>query len=113
MEPVSRYSGTAIFLHWLLVVALAAQVAFGWFLGDVPRGTPERTIYVNLHKSLGMIIGLVVVLRVYWRLRHSPPALPVSRPGWERAFSKCSHALLYTCMVLMPASGYIASNFSK
>ncbi len=51
MQAVARYDRTAMFLHWLLVIAVLAQVGFGWFLGDVPRGTPARTIYVNLHKS--------------------------------------------------------------
>jgi cytochrome b561 len=113
METTGRYSGTAILLHWLLVLVLASQVAFGWFLEDVPRGTPARTIYVNLHKSTGMVIGLVILLRLYWRLRHPAPPLPTSMQAWERAAAKWSHVLLYACMVVMPASGYIASNFSK
>jgi cytochrome b561 len=113
MEAVARYSRTAIFLHWLLVAALAAQISFGWFLGNVPRGTPERTVFVNLHKSTGMVIGLIILLRLYWRLTHRTPPLPASVPGWERQAAKWSHALLYACMVVMPASGYIASNFSK
>jgi cytochrome b561 len=113
MEKTERYNGVAIFLHWLLVIALVAQISFGWFLGDVPRGTPERTVYVNLHKSTGMLIGLVILLRLYWRLTHRAPALPASMPAWERSAAKWSHVLLYVCMVVMPASGYIASNFSK
>jgi cytochrome b561 len=113
MDPGGRYSKTAVFLHWLLVIALLAQVGFGWFLEDVPRGTPERTIYVNLHKSTGLLIGLVILLRLYWRLTHPAPALPASMPAWERAFAKLSHALLYTCMLVMPLSGYVASNFSQ
>lgn len=108
-----RYSGFAIFLHWLLVVALLGQIGLGWYLGDVPRGSPERTIYVNFHKSTGILIGLVILLRVYWRLTHRPPPLPSSMPAWERRTAKWSHALLYACMVVMPASGYIASNFSQ
>jgi len=108
-----RYTTTAIVLHWLLVAALFAQIAFGWFLQEVPRGTPERTIYVNFHKSTGMIIGTLIVLRLYWRLTHRPPPLPSSMPPWERAAAKWSHILLYTCMVVMPLSGYTASNFSQ
>jgi cytochrome b561 len=113
MQAGQRYSGMAIFLHWLLVLALLAQIGFGWFLGDVPRGSPERTIYVNLHKSTGMLIGLVILLRLYWRLTHPAPALPSSMPAWERAATTWSHALLYLCMVVMPLSGYGASNFSR
>jgi cytochrome b561 len=113
MDSSARYSKVAVFLHWTLVIALLAQIGFGWFLGDVPRGTPERTVYVNFHKSTGILIGLVILLRLYWRLTHRPPAPPSSMPTWERIGAKWSHALLYVCMVVMPASGYIASNFSK
>jgi cytochrome b561 len=108
-----RYTKTAILLHWLLVAALFAQVAFGWFLEGVERGTPERTIYVNLHKSTGLIIGLLILMRLYWRLTHPAPPVPPSMPVWERLAAKWSHVLLYVCMLVMPLSGYIASNFSK
>lgn len=113
MEKSERYTSTAIVLHWLLVIALLAQIGFGWFLNDVPRGTPARTIYVNLHKSTGMIIGLIILLRLYWRATHPAPPLPVSMPAWERMAAHWSHVLLYVCMVVMPLSGYVASNFSK
>jgi cytochrome b561 len=113
MQSADRYSRTAICLHWLLMALLVFQICFGWFLDEVPRGTPARTIYVNLHKSTGLLIGLIILLRLYWRLTHRAPPLPASMPGWERVAAKWSHLLLYVCMVLMPASGYIASNFSK
>jgi cytochrome b561 len=113
MESSTRYSRTAIFLHWLLVALLLAQIGFGWFLDDVPRGTPARTIYVNLHKSTGMLIGLVILLRLYWRLTHRAPPLPQSMPAWQRAAARWTHLALYACMVIMPLSGYLASNFSK
>jgi cytochrome b561 len=68
---------------------------------------------VNLHKSTGMLLGALILFRLYWRLTHRPPPLPASMPGWQRAASGWSHGLLYACMVLIPASGYIASNFSQ
>lgn len=113
MDPSARYTRTAIILHWLLVVAFFSQIAFGWFLEEVPRGTPERTIYVNFHKSTGMVIALLILFRLYWRLTHHAPPLPSSMPAWERVAAKWSHTLLYVCMLVMPVSGYVASNFSK
>jgi cytochrome b561 len=107
------YSRTAIVLHWLLAILILGQIAFGWYLQDVPRGTPARTIVVNLHKSTGMILGLLILFRSYWRLTHRAPELPGSRPSWERAAAHLSHWALYACMLIMPLSGYIASNFSK
>jgi cytochrome b561 len=108
-----RYTATAIFLHWLIALLLLGQFAFGLILSDIPRGTPDRTIYVNLHKSSGIVIGLLVIARITWRLAHRPPPLPATMPAWQRHAARFSHAVLYLCMVLMPLSGYLASNFSK
>jgi cytochrome b561 len=108
-----RYGRVAIALHWLIAALISAQIAFGWFLGEVPRGTPMRGIYVNLHKSTGLTIALLIVFRLGWRLTHPPPPLPSFMPAWERVASRVNHLALYVCMLVMPASGYIASNFSK
>jgi len=108
-----RYGGVAIALHWLIAVLILAQIALGWFLEEIPRGTPMRGFYVNLHKSTGLTIALLIVLRLGWRLAHPPPQLPSFVPAWERVTSRMNHLGLYICMLVMPSSGYIASNFSK
>ena len=108
-----RYTSTAIALHWLIALLLLGQFAFGLVLGDIPRGTPERGMYVNLHKSTGILIGLLIVLRIVWRLTHRPPALPDTMPAWQQRTARYSHAALYLCMLMLPLSGYLASNFSK
>jgi cytochrome b561 len=108
-----RYTRTAMVLHWLIALAVLVQIGFGWYLQQVARRTPDRTIYVNTHKSTGMLIGLLILARVAWRLRHKPPALPASLPAWERRAARVNHALLYACMLIMPLTGYAASNFSK
>ncbi len=108
-----RYTTTAIALHWLIALLLLGQFAFGLTLEDIPRGTPERGIYVNLHKSTGIVIGLLIVLRIAWRLTHRPPPLPSGMPAWQRLAARLSHVALYLCMLALPLSGYLASNFSK
>jgi cytochrome b561 len=109
----SRYNRTARLLHWLIAALLLAQFVFGWWLGDVPRDTPARGYFVNLHKSAGMLIGLLILLRIVWRFKHSAPPLPATLPRWQQGLAAASHHALYLCMVLMPLSGYLASNFSK
>jgi cytochrome b561 len=109
----ARYTRTAIALHWLVALLLLGQFAFGLMLDEVPRGTPARGYYVNLHKSTGLLIGLLIVLRVGWRLSHEAPPLPASMPGWQRRAATSSHLALYLCMLVLPLSGYLASNFSK
>src|SRR5262249_49338548 len=90
-----------------------AQIGFGWFLDSIPRGTPARGFYVNLHKSTGLTLALLILIRIVWRLRHPPPQLPSIVPTWEQRAAHWSHVALYACMLGMPLSGYVASNFSK
>ena len=108
-----RYTRTAIWLHWLIAAAVLGQIGFGRYLQSIPRGTPDRTIFVNYHKSVGIVLGLLIIVRIAWRLAHKPPPLPASLPPWERGAALANHGLLYACMLLMPISGYVASNFSK
>ena len=108
-----RYTGVARALHWLLAALIFGQIAFGWYLQSVPRKTPARTVYVNLHKSTGLTLGLLILVRLGWRLTHNAPPLPSSVPAWERAAARASHIGLYACMLVMPTAGYLASNFSK
>jgi len=109
----ARYTATAIVLHWLIALLLLGQFAFGLLLDDIPRGTPARGLYVNLHKSSGILIGLLILLRIGWRLTHKPPPLPDAMPAWQRHAARFSHLMLYLCMALLPLSGYLASNFSR
>jgi cytochrome b561 len=107
------YTRTAMLLHWLVAILLVSQFAFGWYLNDIPRGVAARGYLVNLHKSTGMLIGLLILLRIVWRLMHAPPSLPAATPHWQKRAAAASHRLLYVLMLVMPLSGYIASNFSK
>jgi cytochrome b561 len=113
IDTAAHYTRVAIVLHWLIAALLLGQIALGWFLETVPRGTPMRGVYVNLHKSTGLTLALLIVARVLWRLANRPPPLPSFMPSWERRAATWSHLALYVCMLGMPLSGYIASNFSK
>jgi len=108
-----RYDRTARVLHWVLALLLLGQIIFGWWMGDVPRNTPLRGYVVNLHKSIGMLVGLLIVVRLAWRLRHAPPPWPDTMPAWQRRLAGTTHLLLYVVMLLVPLAGYVASNFSK
>ena len=109
-----RYGRVAIALHWLIGLALLGQITFGFLLDDIaPRNTPARAGVINLHKSLGIVLGLLIIVRLAWRLTHRPPAWPRSMPAWQQRAARLGHRALYACMLVMPLSGYIGSNFSK
>jgi len=110
---VRRYDRVAIALHWLVAVGVFVMIGLGWYMTDIPKGTPQRAFFFNLHKSIGVTLGLLVLVRVVWRWNHPPPPLPSGTAGWVVNASRLSHGLLYALLVLMPVAGFTASNFSK
>jgi len=110
----THYGRVAVALHWLIGMLLLGQIAFGFLLDEIaPRNTPARASVINLHKSFGMVLGVLIVARLAWRLAHRPPAWPAFMPAWEARAARLGHAALYACMVAMPLSGYLGSNFSR
>jgi cytochrome b561 len=101
-------------LHWLMALMIVTLIGVGIYMADLPRDTEEQKAYAfqfyGLHKSAGVLVLLLVVVRLLW-LRVSPaPVLPaVFEPG-EQKMIKALHALLYLLMFLMPLSGYLMSN---
>lgn len=112
-DGLDRYTRVTVTLHWLIGALLLGQIAFGWFLTTIARGSAMRGTYVNFHKSTGITIGVLILARILWRLLHSPPPLPSFMPAWQRTAARANHIALYALMLTMPLSGYIASNFSK
>jgi len=110
---IRRYTKPAMALHWLVGILVLGMIGLGLYMGDIPKGTPERTFFFNLHKSIGVTVAILVLLRLLWRTRHPPPPLPAFLPAWQVLGSKINHALLYLCLVLMPLSGFSASQFTK
>ena len=109
----SRYTTAAIVFHWIVAILVFTMIGLGLFMTDIPKGTPDRAFYFNLHKSIGITTALLVIVRLWWRARNPPPPLPASMPGWEIQAAKINHALLYTCLIVMPLSGFAASQFTK
>ncbi len=112
-EPIRRYMTPAIALHWLLALLMLVLVILGWFMIGIARGTSARGFYFNLHKSIGIVGGVAVILQLWWRAKHPPPALPVTLPRWQIKASGVSHNLLYLCMAVLVVSGYVEANFTK
>lgn len=132
---VTRYTRTAIILHWLIALGIFAMFALGWYMTELPKDAPKasafdlfnlgiytlqlsepispRTLYFNLHKSIGVTLLALIALRVLWRLTHEPPALLASLQAWERKLAKAGHHLLYLLMIAVPVSGLIMASYSK
>lgn len=110
----SSYGRVAAALHWLIGVALLGQIVFGFLLDDLaPRNTPARAAVINLHKSCGLVLLALILVRVAWRLAHAAPPWPASMSITQQRAARLGHGALYACMLVLPLAGYVASNFSK
>ena len=111
-ESGSRYTMTAAVLHWLIAVLVIGMIAFGWWMQEIPKDpVGPRVNAFNLHKSIGMSVLLLMLVRVMWRATHRPPGLP-PMPLWQARTARAVHILLYVCLFVQPLSGYLGSAYS-
>ena len=103
-EPRSTYSSVAIGLHWLIALAMLTNIGLAWYFGSLkyPADVPP----IQLHKSIGITVLLLTVLRIGWRIGHRPPTLPDHMARWERWAARATHYLFYFLMLAMPLSGW-------
>ena len=102
--PATRYSYTAITLHWLIALLLAFQIALGWALEG--NNSPELFARYQLHKSIGITILLLSLARL--AIRFIFPRPPASDgPAWTRTLASIVHGLFYLVMILGPLTGWL------
>lgn len=101
----SRYSSIAIVLHWVI----AALILTNLYLGIRFQGLKGLALFnlIQLHKSVGLTVLALSVLRLAWRLVHRPPPYPETMKGWEKAAAHTVHFGFYAIMIGMPLTGWI------
>lgn len=102
----ARYHGVAILLHWLMAAAILFMLGLGLFMTQADKADPDTFGYYQLHKSIGITILLLSILRLIWRLTHKVPPLPDHMPRWEKFAANASHWLLYFFMFALPLTGW-------
>ncbi len=110
---VSRYTLTAIALHWVLALAIVTAFGVGLVLEDMAL-SPAKIKLINWHKWAGVSILALSALRLIWRLTHRPPALPArihnAMPAWQRAAHHGTHHLMYLLFFVVPLLGWAYSS---
>lgn len=102
-----RYSGTQITLHWLSALLVICTLSLPYaqdLVADLLGGTGG---VFTLHKSLGLTILLLTVLRLLVRARQGTPRLLADRARWQRTSAKLGHGVLYALLLAMPLSGLL------
>lgn len=103
------WGSVAKVLHWSMLTLIVVQVSLGW-AAEAWRLSPTKLNLFIWHKSTGILLLLLAILRIGWRLANPTPSSPDGLSGWERAAGAASHALLYVLIVAIPASGWVINS---
>jgi cytochrome b561 len=99
-----RFTPLQRLLHWLIAVCILAMLFIG--VGMVSTVTPKFLPLVAIHKSLGIAILVLALIRLAVRLRYGAPALPADLPEPMKLAAHLSHYALYALMIGMPLLGW-------
>lgn len=105
MQIFPRYTRTAIALHWIVALLMIVNVV----LALAAEALPDEQVRfaIDTHKSIGITVLGLGLLRLLWRLSHPPPPLPTGYPRWERVGAHVAHAVLYLLVFALPLSGWL------
>ncbi len=109
MSLPARYTQTAILLHWLIALVIVVNFA----LAFIAEAVAEGASIMLLHKSLGISLIGLILMRILWRATHRPPAYPSRYAAWERGLANAVHGALYLVMLAVPIAGYLVDNSGR
>ncbi|WP_312955627.1 cytochrome b [Pseudomonas songnenensis] len=105
----THYGLTSIVLHWLVAAAVFGLFGLGyWMVGLTYYSSWYRTA-PDLHKSIGLVLFLVMLVRVLWRFLSPAPGPLASQGRLTQAAAKLGHSVLYLGLFLVMMSGYLIS----
>jgi len=104
-----RYTAIAQTLHWLIAGLIVTQFVLAISADDLPIGAHKLALLAR-HKSFGMTVLMLAILRLLWRLKNLPPELPAGMTHLERVLARISHAAFYVLLLAMPMTGWLMSS---
>ncbi len=106
-----RWGALSRTFHWIIMLLILAQAAIGLTMVNLPKRPSVFAIY-NLHKSIGLTILALAVLRLAWRVFDRRPADPPGMPTWQQRTAHMTHVLLYVLIFAVPLSGWLFDSAS-
>lgn len=105
----TRYSAVAQGLHWIVAALIVTQFVLAYAAEDLPIGIHKLALLAR-HKSFGMTILMLAVLRLLWRLGNRPPELPAGMTPLQRSAARTTHIAFYVLLFAMPLTGWLMSS---
>lgn len=106
-NTLERYGFIHILIHWLMAITIISLLCVGYYMKSIPF---NPTLYF-FHKSFGVLILMLLVVRIVWKLINIAPKHDPKIPNFINMVGACTHFVLYILMIIMPASGMFYSLF--
>ncbi|WP_295965980.1 cytochrome b [uncultured Xanthomonas sp.] len=106
-----RWGSVSQTLHWLIAALILLLGVVGLTMGELPK-TPKYFWVYTAHKSLGLTVLALVIVRLGWRLYAGAPKPVLGTPGWQERIADATHALLYVMIFAIPLSGWLYDSAS-
>jgi cytochrome b561 len=99
-----QWGSVAKFFHWIIALGILGNGLFG-LLMDLARSPMQKINWLALHKSIGLTVLALALLRIAWRWAdRRPPEEPA--PRWQQLAARAAHGALYVLIVALPLSGW-------
>lgn len=106
-DTLTSYGLISKLFHWGMALLVISLICVGLYMDSMPLG-PEKLKLYGLHKSFGVLVLMLAVLRIGWRFSAKSPML-LGMPRWMMLAARSTHASLYALLFLMPLSGWAMS----
>jgi cytochrome b561 len=105
----ARYTAVAQGFHWIIAGLVVTQFTLAWMAAELPVGVHKLALLAR-HKSFGMTVLMLAVLRLLWRLFNRPPELPAGMSRTEIFLARATHIAFYVLLFAMPLTGWMMSS---
>jgi cytochrome b561 len=119
-NTTARYGAVSQALHWLIVALIITQYVLAELAESAgedraahPAAALQQLALLARHKSVGLTILMLALVRLLWRFFSAPPPFPTAMPRWQVWMAKLTHYAFYTLLFLLPVSGLVMSAASN
>ena len=110
-NTADRWGSVSQILHWTIAVLILCIGIVGLVMGELPR-TPKYFWVYTMHKSLGLTVLVLVVMRIGWRLYAGAPRPVPGTPRWQSLLASATHGAIYLLILAIPMSGWMYDSAS-